>query len=59
MLYGSFFPNILRNLHPVLHSDYYQFIFTPTVLEGSLFLNPLQHLLCVEFLMMAILAGVK
>ena len=35
--YGSSFPSFLRNLHSVLHSGWYQFIFPPTVQEDSLF----------------------
>ena len=57
--YGSFIPGLLRNLHTVLRSG-------PTSLQSHqqygrvLFpLHPLQHLLFVVFLMMAILIGVK
>ena len=48
--YDSFIPSFLRDLHTVLHSGCYQFVFPPPY--------PLQHLLFVDFLMMAILTSV-
>ena len=57
--YGSFIPGLLRNLYTVLrsgrtslqsHQQYGRVLFPP---------YPLQHLLFVVFLMMAILIGVK
>ena len=56
--YGGFIPSFLRNLHTIFQSDY-QFTFPPTVQEHSLSPHPLQHLLFVDFLMMAILTGVR
>ena len=49
----------LTNLATVLHSGCYQFIFPPTVQEDCLSPHPRQHLLFVNFLMLAILTGVR
>ena len=49
--YDSFIPSFLRDLHTVLHSGCYQFVFPPPY--------PLQHLLFVDFLMMAVLTSVR
>ena len=54
--YGSFIPSFLRNLHAILHSGCYQFVFPSTVQEGSLFSIPSPaFIVCKFFLMMSIL----
>ena len=50
--YGGFIPHFLRNLHTVLHSGCIN-------LHSHQQSSPLQHLLFVYFLMMAILTGVR
>ena len=57
--YGNSIFSFLKNFHTVLHSDCTNYISTNSVLGLSFFPHPLQHLLCVEFLMIAILTGVK
>ena len=57
--YGSFVPSFLRNIHTVLQSGYtslHSHQHCKTVFFSA---HPLQHILFVDFLMMAILTCVK
>ena len=55
--YGSFIFYLLRNLHNVFHSGCTIYIPTNSI-RGFLFSTSLQHLLFIDFLMLAILPGV-